>query len=124
MCAAIETRCRRAKLEVTGVAGSLETYPLTETHQVTRPSRIAQLSPALPRWWPTKTATAKVHPSVVGQRHFRRSYKHDAQASEYVTLSHTCLRRVLVFSHIPAKVALFNENAFWNSGSALVPTVN
>jgi hypothetical protein len=45
---------------------------------------------------------------LIGQRHFRCTYKHEAQASEYVTPKHTCSRCVLVFSQIHAKVALSN----------------
>jgi len=50
--------------------------------------------------------------TLVGQRHFRVEYKHEAQASEYFTPKRTRLRCVLVFSQIDTKVALSN---YWSS---------
>jgi hypothetical protein len=43
---------------------------------------------------------------VIGQRHFRYPYEHEAQASEYVTHKHTGSRCVLIISQIHPKVAL------------------
>jgi hypothetical protein len=45
---------------------------------------------------------------LIGQHHFRCRYKHEAQASEYFALKHTCSRCVLVSSQIDTKVALSN----------------
>jgi hypothetical protein len=55
---------------------------------------------------PTKTPHGISYVALVGRRHFHCPYKHEAQASEYLMLKHTCLRCVLVISQIPAKVAL------------------
>jgi hypothetical protein len=46
--------------------------------------------------------------SLVGQRHFGRHYKHEAQASECFTSRHTRSRFVLVFWAIHSKVAPSN----------------
>ena len=45
---------------------------------------------------------------LVGQRHFHRPYKHEAQASEQVTSKLTRSRVVLVFMAKKAQVALPN----------------
>ena len=48
-------------------------------------------------------------PVLMGQRHFRRPYKHEAQASVCLTRKHTRLRFVLVFPRFHAQVAVSNE---------------